>query len=470
MKILFIDPPFQRFMGFYRFYYPLGLATMSSVLHQKGHIVKIFDAEHSPNTDTLSWGKASALCDTYNEALENDSHPVWCEIINYVKLFRPRLIGLSILSVKVDSALRIAQICKDIDSSMIVVAGADHPTVFPSVILQNRNIDIVVRGEGESTIFDLVQTLEKNETKKSLQHIDGISYKHNGRIIHNPNRPLISDLDKIPWPRLDSLVQIQTYRPVDFGAIMASRGCPYDCTFCGVHNIWSRKVRYRSIQNVINEISLLKEKYEVKYFSFRDASFTLNKDRSILFCNELIRRELNIKWECLTRIDLLDRNLLEKMKKAGCVTIRVGIESGDETILRSMRKFIDLEKVKEMARLLNRMGFYWSTYFMFGTPLETRESIQRTINFIKAIDPPFITLSRFAPIPGSEIYHNLEKKGLVSPYIDWSLENNQRIESHYLLNMKSTEFEREMENIINYVEEHNHKKSLEFGIRDARLL
>lgn len=470
MKILFIDPPFQRFMGFYRFYYPLGLATMSSVLHQKGHIAKIFDAEHSPDTDTLSWGRASALCDAYNDALDNDSHPVWFEILNYVKQFRPRLIGLSILSVKVDSALKIARICKEIDSDVIVIAGADHPTVFPSVILKNHNIDIVVRGEGESTIIDLVQALEKDQTKKSLQHIKGISYKHNGQIIHNPDRPLISDLDSIPCPRLDSLVQVRTYRPVDFGAVMASRGCPYHCTFCGVHNIWSRKVRYRSIQNVIDEISLLKEKYEVKYFSFRDASFTLNMDRSILFCNELIRRELNIKWECLTRIDLLEGNLLEKMKKAGCVTIRVGIESGDETILRSIRKPVDLEKTKEMAKLLNRMGFYWSAYFMFGTPLETHGSIQRTLNFIKAIDPPFITLARFAPIPGSEIYHDLEKKGLVSPYIDWSLENNQRIESHYLLNMESTEFECEMEDVIGFVEEHNHKKSLEFGIRDARLL
>ena len=460
----------NRFMGYYRFYYPLGLATMAAVLQQQGHDVKIFDAEHSPDTDSLSWGKASTLCDSYNDALKDDTHPVWIEIRDYIKMTRPDIVGISVLSVKVAGAFKIARMCKEINTDLVVIVGADHPTVFPSVTLENHDIDIVVRGEGERTIAELVQVLEKDNGHQGIERVAGISYRPNGRVVHNPDRPLISNLDTIPLPRLESLVQLKTYRPVDFGAIMSSRGCPYRCTFCGVHNVWSRKVRFRSIPNVMNEIIFLKERYGTDYFSFRDASFTLKKERIMLLCDELIRRNLNIRWECLTRIDLMDEPLLQKMKKAGCFTIRIGIESGDSTILNTLGKQIDLNKVKKVAGLLNRMGFYWSTYFMFGTPLETRQSIQRTLNFIKEIDPPFVTLSRFAPIPGSKMYSELEKDSLVGPHIDWSLENNQRIESRYLKNMSSADFEYEMKHVIDWVEKHNDLKSLQYGTRDVRML
>lgn len=470
MKILFIDPPFYRFMGLYRFYYPIGLATMASVLHQQGHIVKIFDAEHSPKADTFSWAKASTLCDSYNDALRDDAHPVWSEIRKYVKQFKPQIVGISVLSVKVASAYKIARMCKEIDFDLTVLVGADHPTVFPSIILENHDVDVVVRGEGESTIVDLIQTLEKEAIPESLDSVKGISYRRNGKIIHNPDRPLIPELDSIPMPRLEALVQLKTYRPVDFGVIISSRGCPYRCTFCGVQTIWSRKMRSCSVQNVLEEVTFLKEKWGTEYFSFRDALFTLNRNRIILLCDEFIQRNLNIQWECLTRVDFIDRVLLQRMKKAGCVTIRVGIESTDQTVLESMKKQIDLNKVKEAAHILNQMGFYWSAYFLFGTPHETRNSMQNTLRFIKEIDPPFVTLSRFAPIPGSEMYSELEEKNMISPYIDWSLENNQRRETHYLLNMNFMEFDQEMQKIIDYVEKHNERKSREYGTRDVRML
>lgn len=469
MKILFIDPPLYRFMGFYRFYYPLGLATMASVLHQQGHHVEIFDAEHSPHTDSLSWGQASKLCDLYGDALKDDAHPVWHEIVNYVQGFKPAVVGISVLSVKVASAFKIARLCKEIDPDVIIIVGADHPTIFPSIVLENPDIDFVVRGEGERTVSELIEAMESPQFDDNLRDVLGISYRQNGSVRHNPDRPLISNLDEIPFPRLDSLVQLKSFRPVDFGAVMTSRGCPYHCTFCGVHNVWSRNVRFRSIQNVLDEIAWLKSQYHVDYFSFRDASFTLDMNRTIRFCDELIGRELNITWECLTRADLLTADLLQTMKTAGCVTIRVGIESGDETILKSIKKYLDLEKTKNTADLLNRMGFYWSAYFMFGVPQETHDSIQRTLDYIKVINPPFITLSRFAPIPGSELYADLEKRGMTSN-INWSLENNQRLESRYLLHMNSSEFEEEMKRVIDWVDDHNQRRIRELGLKDARLL
>jgi anaerobic magnesium-protoporphyrin IX monomethyl ester cyclase len=466
MKILFVDPPFQRFMGFYRFYYPLGLAYMAAVLMKQGHLVQIYDAEHTRDANSLSWVQTSERYDEFLNALEDDSHPVWKEYRAILNDFNPDVVGISVLSVKFQSASKIARICKEFNMNIPVIAGADHPTVFPSETLKDPNIDFVVRGEGEVTILELIAQIEKGG---ELAAIPGVSYKEGNEIKHNIERILIDKLDDIPHPALEALMNFKTYRPQDLGAIMASRGCPFACTFCGVFNLWTRKVRYRSPESVLAEIKWLHENYGVNYISFRDASFTLRKDLVQALCEGIIQAGWDIQWECITRPDLLDNDLLTLMKKSGCVTIRIGIESGSEEILRHMRKEIDLDRVRAAARLLNQHNFYWSAYFLFGYPLETKNTIKQTLDFIKEINPPFVTLSRFAPIPHTEIFMELKNYGLISPDINWSMESNQRFSSSYVYRMSSPEFETAMKEVAEFVENHNLRNSQILGVRDGRL-
>jgi len=195
MKILFVDPPFHRFMGFYRFLYPIGLAYMAAVLKEKGHQVMIYDAEHSEETRSMVWSEASGNFHKYHEALKDGSNPVWEEFNNILKQYNPDMVGITMLSVKGPSAARIAALTKAFNKEIIVVVGADHPTVFPAGTLNDPNIDSVVRGEGERTIEELTGCLQE---KRDPGEVDGISCKKNGEIIHNKNRELIKDLDTLP--------------------------------------------------------------------------------------------------------------------------------------------------------------------------------------------------------------------------------------------------------------------------------
>jgi radical SAM superfamily enzyme YgiQ (UPF0313 family) len=468
MRILLIDPPFQRFMGFYRYYYPLGLASMAAVLRRLGHEVRVYDADHLESAETLSWSAVAERHEEFLKGLQTEDHPVWQEMKAVVSGFAPDIVGITVLSVKASSGARVAAICKEVDDRITVAVGGDHPTVLAARTLQDANIDFVVRGEGEASMADLVAHLQDGNGRR-LAHVAGLSYREGEEIHHNAARELIPDLDGLPLPAIDALMQLDSYRPVDFGAIMSSRGCPYACTFCGVANLWSRKVRYRSVASVIREMEWLKETYGTEYFSFRDASFTLSRKRVEELCGEIIRRDMRIDWECLTRPDLLDEAMVEAMKRSGCVTVRIGLESGSKTILEHMKKHLDLDAVRRAAQILTEHGLYWAAYLLVGTPMETKETVKETLAFVREIAPPFLTLARFAPIPGTEMYDELAHRGLISPDTDWSMECNQRLRSHYVYSMTEEEFGQTMREVAAFVEAHNNANSARLGTRDHRL-
>ncbi|HUT37404.1 MAG TPA: radical SAM protein [Planctomycetota bacterium] len=468
MRILLIDPPFQRFMGFYRYYYPLGLASIAAVLRQAGHEVVVYDADHLESAETLSWSAVAERHEEFLKGLHTQDHPLWREAKDVVSGFAPDIVGITLLSVKASSGARVAAICKEVNDRITVVVGGDHPTVFPARTLQDANIDFVVRGEGEATMADLVACLQDGDRQR-LAHVAGLSYRDGDEVRHNPDREPIPDLDVLPLPAIDALMHVDSYRPVDFGALMGSRGCPYACTFCGVANLWSRKVRYRSVASVIREMEWLNETYGTEYFSFRDASFTLSRERVEELCREISRREMGIRWECLTRPDLLDEAMVAAMKRSGCVTVRIGLESGSKAILRHMKKRLELDAVRRAAQILTKHGLYWSTYLLLGTPLETKETVKETLAFVREINPPFLTLARFAPIPGTEMYDELVHRGLISPDTDWSMECNQRLRSHYVYGMTEEEFEQTMREVAAFVEAHNTATSARMATRDGRL-
>lgn len=468
MRILFIDPPFQRFMGFHRYYYPMGLTSMAAVLMQAGHEVQVYDAEHCEQGQTLSWSAVAGRHSDYLRGLADECHPIWQEVEAVVRESKPELVGITALSVKAASARRVAAICKRVDPGIAIVVGGDHPTVLPEQFLRDPNIDFAVRGEGEATITELIAHLEHSRHAASIA-IAGVSSRTQDGIRHGPDREPIADLDRLPFPAIEALMNVESYRPVDFGAIMTSRGCPFACTFCGVSTVWGHQVRNRSAANVIAEIDHLRERYGTTYFSFRDASFTLGRQRIVDLCAGLLARDMQIQWECLTRPDLLDEELAGQMAAAGCVTVRLGVESGSPRILRDMNKHMSLDAIRQVARMLHRLDIYWSAYILIGTPHETPESIRQTIAFVKEIDPPFVTLARFAPIPGSGMYDELASHGMIGTEIDWSMECNQRLRSHYVYAMDEGEFERMMTEAAVFVEAHNHANSARLHRRDMRL-
>lgn len=439
MKILLIDPPFQRFMGYYRFYFPLGLTYLAAVLKQAGHEVLIYDADHDPKGYSLSM-KATALSHRYYlEALQNNAHYIWQEYLNVLKKFMPDIVGISFLTPKVASALKIARLTKQHHNNIIVVAGGEHVTARPQDAL-GKNVDYVVCGEGEQSISTLIQQISKGRQAPAVI-----------------KSQLIEVLDTIPLPALDCL-HADSYRPADMGLLVSARGCPYNCGFCGVSVTWGHKVRHFSIARVIREIMLRKDCYGTEYFSFRDSTFTIDQNWVTGLCQQLIEKRLQIKWECLTRVGHFDDTLLALMKTVGCDRIRIGIESGSPRILYYMNKNITLTQIRESAEMLHRSGIAWSAYFMLGVPVETEESIQETLSLIREIDPPFVTLARFSPLPGTPMYKEVVRCGLLDENTtDWSWAANQSMDRAFVRDMDQARFLGLMHEASQFVEEHNKK-------------
>lgn len=455
MKVLLVDPPCQRFMNFYRYYFPLGLTYLAAVLESDSNEVLVYDADHETKAKSPSFLEATESHQNYLKALQDENHPIWKEFVEVLKNFRPQLVGFSVLSVKVIAALKMASLTKHINKEITVIAGGDHLTARPQDLLRSKDVDFVVRGEGEETILALVRAIEQGG---AIKDIKGLSYREDGKMKHNSSRKLIEDLDSIPFPALHCLSDLKTYRPIDLGLVVSSRGCPYGCTFCGLPVTWGPRARFRSVKNVIQEVRVVHEKYGTNYFSFRDGTFSLNRERSLEFCKELWAANIPIKWECLTKPICLDEELLEWMVRTGCDTVRIGVESGSGRILRYMKKGVSLTDVRKAVKLLKRHEFFWSTYFMLGVPIETEETIKETLAFMKEIDPPFITLSKFTPIPGTPMYNEVIKLGLLNEEkTDWSWAVNQSLDTSFVSNMNPKRFKELMKEVAAFVRENNER-------------
>jgi len=281
---------------------------------------------------------------------------------------------------------------------------------------------MIVRGEGEIVFSNIAKNFKN---KKKIKSISGtIIRKSNGEIKINKPAEYIKNLDEIPFPARH-LLPMEKYlkQPLNFIAnmrkptteIITSRGCPFNCIFCSIHTVWGRKWRARSAKNVVDELENLKKKYGIKEFRFFDDNMTWDKKRIIEICDEIIKRKLNIKWDTPNGIAIatLNEEVLKKMKQAGYYKIIMGIESGSKKTLSFIRKPVSLKHAKKIINLCNKIGIWtWST-FVIGFPDETREDIEKTIDFAKKSGLNFVTFYVAQPYPGTEMYDIYEKKGLL---------------------------------------------------------
>lgn len=411
MKILLIDPPFYRIIGFYNRFFPFGITSIATALQKEGHDVVVYDMDCNNNPSKIDYTQLPEYYQAYLQSFKNSSHPIWQEALEVIKGFNADVVGIAVWTPYAASAFHMAKICKQINSSCPVVVGGAHATVKAHEILDiSPNVDYVIRGEGEVTISELIRALESDHN--NLNSIQGLSFRYQGNIRHNPERNAIKNLDDYPFPDRSLLINEQKYTPEDMGLIMTSRGCPFVCSYCATH---AKKISYRSIDHIINEIKFLKEKYHTTQITFKDDSFTVNKRRVKQLCDRMIIEKLNINWECNTRVDLVTEELVLLMKKAGCNSIKVGIESGSRRILQQIHKGITLEQIRSAAELFKKIGIYWTGYFLMGVPDETIEDVNKTLEFMYDIAPDFASIGVYEPYPGTSMFNEAAKKGLVKP-------------------------------------------------------
>ena len=413
VKILLIDPPFYRFMGIENRYFPIGLGYIAASLRDQGHEVRIYSADTSKLVKAPAYNRMHEHYKVYIRLVKDISHPVWQEILALLKDFQPKVVGITAMTPKIASVLQTASLCKDYDDHLRLIVGGPHATIKPDELLQYKELDFVIRGEGEVSILSLIQALQKDDPKL-LSEIGGLSYRKNGEVFHNPPGGFLENLDARPFPARELLLQAEKFSPEDLAIIMTSRGCPFSCTFC-FKEMFGKKVRYRSVADVIEEIKYVIQRYNAKQFAFKDDSFTLNKRRVIELCDSLTAERIKISWECTTRVDLIDEELLKKMMAAGCNTIKVGVESGSENILRLIKKAISLEQIRGASKLFNKQGIFWAAFFMMGLPNETEEDMYKTLKFMKELQPDYASMGVYEAYPGTELFEMGIELGLLNP-------------------------------------------------------
>lgn len=373
---------------------PLGLAYLAAVLDKEGHSVDIVDAD--------------ALGITLSQLkyrIERD---------------QPDVVGVTSTTPTVNDALKAVKIAKEGCPKAVTVMGGPHASFLPvETMRKSPYLDIVCIGEGEKTAVELAQATEE---KGNLHDVKGIAYRSNGKIIINEPQGLIRDLDSLPFPARH-LLPMKDYmilgEKISIGGMITSRGCPYQCVFCSSSLLFGKRFRARSAKNVVEEMEHLRQVYRVKYVEFLDDIFTLDKKRVVEICDEILARRLEVEWVCSSRVDIISRELMQIMKKAGCTTIYLGVESGNQRILNLMKKGIKIQQAVRAVKEAKRAGIKAVTTFIIGMLDETKDEIKRTIRFAQKLNPDYAQFSIATPFPGTELFTEARKRGLIQTE-DWS--------------------------------------------------
>jgi anaerobic magnesium-protoporphyrin IX monomethyl ester cyclase len=390
---------------------PLGLAYVAAALEKSGYPVEIYD----------------------NYLLERPIEEVKAEI----KKREPKIVGITCSSLTYTRCIETAKAVKEACPTCKVVVGGPHPSYMPQTMLQHKEIDYVVIGEGEQAMVKLAASIIQGEQDSAIAKIPGVACRINGEMVKTVPE-FISDLDTVPFPArhmlpmkmYDRALSYLDVKPVDTMSVL--RGCPYKCAYCETRELWGTTCRAFSPQRVVDEIKHLAENCGSRGIYFVGDNFTINKKRASELCGLIVENKIDIKWTCETRADLISKELLVDMKSAGCQTIFFGVESGSPLIQQKLNKNIDLQEVERTFELCRQVGIKTATSFMLGIPGETVNDMQATFKFAKRLKADWCQFNIYIACPGSRLYDEVISQGLYDQM------------DNYLARVKTKDFDYDM--------------------------
>lgn len=365
-------------------YPPLGLAYIAAVLRDHTIECKIIDA------NVLQLSTAAVL--------------------EQIAGFKPDLVGISLSLFVVKAGKELCAAIKSSCDSKVCFGGV-YASSHGKSLLQTTRADYVISGEGEFSVLELCDG-------KEISGIDGLTWVSNDKIVTNAPRALIDDLDILPHPAYDLLPPFSAYksriRRKPMAAIITSRGCPFNCSYCN-SNVFGKRFRARSPENVIGEIELLVRKFKIKQIDILDDNFTLNVPRAEKILDLIIDKKFDIviNLQNGVRADRVTLPLVKKMKKAGVFKVGIGVESGNRGVLKKIVKGLDLEKVTIANAWFKNEHISTSAFFMVGLPYDTEETVDETIQFAIDLDPDIANFSIFVPLPETKLFNELSAAGLI---------------------------------------------------------
>lgn len=333
-----------------------------------------------------------------------------------IKRLKPAIVGITVTTPTFTSAMDAAKTIKRQCPDTLVVTGGIHATLRPFEMLQDKHIDITVKGEGEIAFREIVEYVRG---KRILASIPGIAYNKGGEVKETPPRPLLNDLDALPFPARGLFKNDQyTYPDALYrrtAPIITSRGCPGRCSYCNAHRVFQRTFRPRTAGNVVDEIELLVTKMGIKEIHIWDDNFTTDAERVFQIRDEIRKRRIRVKFAFPNgiRADFLNEKVLRSLKEMGTYSIAIGVESGSQRVLNRARKGIQRDRIKGIITLAKEMGFETWAFFMIGLENETVRTIKQTIRFALRTNPDIAKFHILKPYPGTEVYEHLRSKNYI---------------------------------------------------------
>jgi anaerobic magnesium-protoporphyrin IX monomethyl ester cyclase len=385
VKVTLVNPPYPEHAHSHPPFIPLGIAYLGAVAEQAGHEVNVIDCQAERLT-----------VDAFRQRIGQFSSDV---------------IGVTSTTLLYNQAKRILTAAKEVHPNATTMIGGSHVTFWDENALNEcPAIDVIVRREGETTFTEL---LSRKQNNQSFAGVLGTTIRGpNGSISRNEDRPFLHDLDSLPSPAYH-LLPVDAFHRMGktIFPLVTSRGCVQWCDFCSTVRMFGRGYRVRNPHKVVDEMEMLHNKYGESQFTFYDDAFTINRNHTIALCQDILDRKLKVEWDCETRVDAVDKELLEIMRKAGCITVWYGVESGSVKILEKMHKKINREQVKDAFKLTQKTGMMTIASAVIGFPGETKETAWETINFINSLNPDDIGCYIATPYPGTPMYDEVVKNG-----------------------------------------------------------
>ena len=413
MKVVLIVPP----GGYYAERWQkgslmpsLGIGYIAAVLEKNNFDVKIIDAR----------------VEGYTQA----------KLLKILKELNPDIAGLTFTTENRFDAFDTMRRIRETVPNAILVAGGPHVSLAADDTLTHiAELDYVVRGEGEHSFLELLNSLKDG---KGVDDVNGISFRRDGILVNNPPRQLIRDLNEVPfparhlfpWEKYNFTLEVPGKGKFKAANIMTSRGCPYGCNFCATSNMWGRSCRMRTPENIIEEVELLVDRYRAKAIWIFDDTFTVSKKRIFRFCELLKEKKISIHWFCEIRVDTVTKELLAEMKDAGCFSVGYGVESGSQRIIDEViKKKIKLDDVKKVTEWCTELGIMTNPFFIFSHPEETMDDIAMTMDMIRNWPKnSSISLSLLHVYPGTPLERVAKEKGIIPVDFSWSVKD-KRVET-----------------------------------------
>jgi len=395
LDVLLINPPDQK--SKYKKYLniripPLGILYIAAVLEENGISVEVMDCAAEDSTYT--------------------------DIIRRVQGREPFIVGITATTPLISEALRSAEAVRDAGSSYVVLGGPHATFMHTGILKETGAVDFVIKGEGEYTFLELFQALRSGGDPGTIR---GLVFRSDEMIIENSDRPHPEDLGGLPYPARHLLPK-ENYRIFDshlpIATMLCSRGCPMQCSFCASSALHGRMIRQRPPEDVIGEIRHIQETLGISRIAFMDDTFTLIPGWVEKFCTLLIGEDLHIEWGCTARVDRVDAHLIRLMKRAGCRTLFIGVESGDQEILDRVKKGTRIDQIREVFSAAYASGMRTIASIAIGLPGETKETAMKSIALAKSLRASYALFSVATPYPGTEFFHHAEGTGAMQQ--EWS--------------------------------------------------